>query len=331
MRGPRLAYLDGSRERAPFDAEGFLLYFGGLVAALASAALLDALWDDHGAGLMFLFTALTLAFFAVLAAGALRSGRYVVGGLLTFVVVSLVPLLVYAFERWIDVWPSRDPGDVGLFHSTIQAGWVAMEIVTILAAVGALYLTRFPFLVAPLGFVLWYLSMDLAPLFFGEHPSNDERAWVSIGIAVLLMAGAALVEARGLRPYGFWGHLFGILALAGGLLWLWNDSDGGWIGIAAVSLAALLVGLLLHRPVYAVFCGFGLLGTAEHFIDKWAQGAPSPLALDTGGSSWPGALAFVLVALSLMALGLAAGVYGERWRRWVATRRSRAAGESPFA
>jgi len=314
-------FLAVERERPRFEPRAFLLYFGALLAAAAATSLLQELWEDHGAGVMVVFSGVTLAFFAALALAAVRRGRWLASGLLAFVAVSLVPLLVYAFERWIDVWPRAEPGDVALFHSTVRAGWVAMEVVTILAAVGAIALVRFPFLVAPLGVALWYLSMDLAPLFFGDHPSGDERAYLAVAVGIVLMVAAALVEIHGFRPYGFWGHVFGLLSFGGGLLWLWRESDGGWAAIAAIAVVALLAGLVLERPAYAVFCAFGLLGAFDHFLEKWSDSnLISPIALGDLVSSWEGPLALVLFALVLMALGEVVGRYGDAGRVWIARR-----------
>jgi hypothetical protein len=324
MRAPRLAYAERLSERPLFDAYGFLLYAGALLAALSAAWVLGELWRDHSDGAMFGLTTVALFSFAAVSVPLLRNGRHAAGSLLVFTAVTVVPLWVYAFEKWIDAWPRQDPGEVGFFHTTIQAGWVAMEIITALAALVALYLTRFPFLVAPLGFVLWYFSMDLAPLFFGTDPTDDQRAWVALAVGVLMMGGSAVVEERGVRSYGFWGHLFGLLSFAGGLFWLWSDSDAGWVGIALVALAALPVGLLVRRPAYAVFTTVGLVGAAEHFIDKWLEGPPSPLDLFISGvpeeNRWRAALAFVGVGLALMSLALATSIWGDRWREWIVTR-----------
>jgi hypothetical protein len=334
MRVPPLAYVERLRERPVFDSYGFLLYFGALLAAVSTAWVIGELWRSQGDGAMFGFTTLALAASVALPVPLLRAGRHAAGALLVFIAVTVVPLWVYAFERWIDVWPRQDPGEVGFFHTTIQAGWVAMEIVTALAALAALYLTRFPFLVAPLGFVLWYFSMDLAPLFFGTSPSNDERAWVAIAVGLLMIAASALAEQRGLRPYGFWGHLFGLLSFAGGLFWLWSDSDAGWVGIALVALGALPVGLVFRRPAYAVFTAIGLVGAAEHFIDKWLEGPPSAFTLFIVGvpeeDRWEAALAFVGVGLALMSLALATSIWGERWRAWIVSRAGTVAGRRPL-
>ena len=103
-----------------------------------------------------------------------------------------------------------------------------------------------------------------------------------------------------------------------------NDSDAGWIGIGLIALLALPVGLVLARPAYAVFTAFGLVGLADHFIDKWLQGGPpSPFDLLFLGvpdeEAWESALAFVGVGLALMTLALATRLWGDRWTDWIVT------------
>ncbi|MEP6888403.1 MAG: hypothetical protein ABI945_08785 [Nitrospirales bacterium] len=56
---------------------------------------------------------------------------------------------------------------------------MAMEVGTILAAAIALRFIRFPFLTAPIAFTLWYMSMDLTPLFFGQTEYSGTSAFGS--------------------------------------------------------------------------------------------------------------------------------------------------------
>ncbi len=56
---------------------------------------------------------------------------------------------------------------------------MAMEVGTIPAAAIALRFIRFPFLRTPIAFTLWYMSMDLTPLLFGQTEYSGTSAFGS--------------------------------------------------------------------------------------------------------------------------------------------------------
>jgi hypothetical protein len=293
-----------AREERRFDAPNFLWYFGALVAIAATGLFVDDGWERHGAGFMLVVSLAFLAAYAAASYVLLRSGWPTAGGLFAAMAVSVLPLAVYAFEKLVGWWPEDQPPAFSGFHQQILASWIAMELVTIAVGAVVLYLVRFPLIFAPMAFVGWYLSMDLAPALFGHDVTADERAGVSI-VAGLVMIGVGLAfDVRGLRRLAFWPHVFGLLTLLGALCWLTfsHNDHTTWTVVTLVSFATAFVSVPLGRVTYAVFGALGLLST----VCYWA------FEVFEGSLGFPFAVAVAGVAC--IGLGLAVRRYGAAWR-----------------
>lgn len=162
-----------------------------------------------------------------------------------------------------------------------------MEVGTILAALIALRFVRFPFLTAPAAFSLWYMSMDLAPLFLGKNEFNwNERLWVSLifGLAVLLVS--VVVDRRTEEDYAFWMYLFGMLSFWGGLSLMNSGSEWAKFGYAILNGGLILLSVLLERRVFIVFGGLGVFGYLGHLSYRvFKDSALFPVALSLLGLS----------------------------------------------
>src|SRR5216684_7341 len=99
------------------------------------------------------------------------------------------------------------------FFPWIRGGWFAMEAATVLAGLIALRRVRFPFLVAPIAFVLWFMSMDAVPALFHAQPwDGDIARRVSIVFGLALLFVAFQVDHRTEEDYAFWLYFFGMIA-----------------------------------------------------------------------------------------------------------------------
>ena len=130
---------------------------------------------------------------------------------------SMVPLVVFAFEKWTDWWPRSHPFQYIAFHELISASWIAMEVITVVVAIALALAVRHSFPLAVAAFAGWYLSMDLTPAFFGRNPTANQYAWTSIGVGLVMIAIGTVLDLRRLRRYAFWWHVFGLLAVTGSL------------------------------------------------------------------------------------------------------------------
>ena len=171
--------------------------------------------------------------------------------------------------RWFGPPTARHPG----------GGWIVMELATILAGTVAMRFVRFPFLTAPVAFALWYLSMDLAPVIFGQKEFGwDERAQVSLVFGVVMLTLAYLVDVRRRwagPDYGFWLSLFGLMAFWGGLSLMNSRSEWGMLGYGVINVVLMLLGVLLNRRAFTIFGALGTFGYVGHLA--WSLFADTPL------------------------------------------------------
>jgi hypothetical protein len=299
-----------AREQRRFDAPNFLWYFGALVAMAATGLFVDDGWERHGAGFMLVVSLAFLAAYVAASYVLLRYGWQTAGGLFAAMAVSVVPLVVYAFQRLVGWWPEEQPDAFSSFHQEILASWIAMELVTIGAGAVVLYLVRFPLVFAPIAFVGWYLSMDLAPALFGDDVTSDERAAVSL-VAGLTMIGVGFAfDARRLRRLAYWPHLFGLLTLLGTLCWLTFDHNDHltWALVTLASLATAVASVPLSRVTYAVFGALGLLTTVCYWaFEVFEDSLGFPFAVAAAG-------------IACIGLGLVVSLHGAAWREMLLAR-----------
>lgn len=276
-----------------FDAPHVAFYFGGLLALGACTWLLGDSWATHGSGAGLAMLVAYAAAFAGGSAWLLRRGWRVPGGLLATLVVGLVPAIVFAFEKVTGLWPSRSYGGYADFYQWISSSWFAMEVATVAAGLVALRLVRFPFLVAPMAFAAWFASMDAAEVVFGADPTATERIGTAVAFAAALVGIGLALDRRGDRPFAFWCHLFGLLALQGTkcAIALLHGSAGVAV-VGLLGLAEIVAAVQLHRRTYLVFGGVNVAGWLCY------------LAFDVFGATALFPLALVAIGLGIIGLGV---------------------------
>ncbi len=258
--------------RPRFDLVHVLWYAGALIVIGAMGLFTTLAFASLGGGVL----ALIAVVYAVVLTAA---GRHlwqremrIPGGLLIAAAVTMAPLFTYGVQDALGWWTHAEPGNYRDFYIWIKASWLPMELATIAAGVVALRFWRFPFLIAPIAFALWFMSMDLVPWVFGEDwDSWDQRRIVSLwfGLAMLIVAWAVDVRARG--DFAFWLHLFGLLAFWGGLTLLDSGSELGKAFYCLINLVLLLLALFLERRAYAVFGALGIAAYLGHLAGEVFQ------------------------------------------------------------
>jgi len=240
-------------------------WFGALLVIGAMGWLMTQGWEKFGGKGIFVIATL-YAFFFTLAGLRLRVERQTrtPGGLLVTMAVCMTPLAVYGFERMTGLWPHADPGEYRGFFPWIRGGWFAMEAATVLAGLFALRKVKFPFLVAPIALVLWFMSMDAVPALFHAQPWDvdiAQRVSIVFGLAMLFVAFQ--VDHRTEEDYAFWLYFFGMLAFWGALSSMRSDSELRKIGYCALNLGFVVLSVLLRRRVFLVF---GALGVNAYLV-----------------------------------------------------------------
>jgi hypothetical protein len=133
-----------------------------------------------------------------------------------------------------------------------------MELETILAGCIALRFIRFPFLTAPIAFIGWYMSMDLAPILVGD--TSADRAWVSALVGLIMLFVGYLVDRRTRDDFAFWLYLFGMFAFWGGISTLDSGSEFARFLYLLLNVGLIALSVLLERRVFLVFGSLGVFG-----------------------------------------------------------------------
>lgn len=292
-----------------FDLAHVLYYLGALVVMGAMSYFMTLGWDAFGGAGLAAVAGTYLVLFAL--AGQTyfpRPQTRVVGGLLWTVALAMMPLLVYGIQDALGLWPQAFPGEYRDFYIWIRGGWFWMEICTISAGVLLLRRVPFPFLLMPICLALYFLSMDLVPLFWGQMFSWSQRCWFSVAFGLMMTGGAYGVDLRRLRrregeDFAQWLYLFGVTALWGGLSLLDAGTEFGRFLYGLTNLGLLFLSLLTERKVFLVYGSLGVLGYLSY------------LSYNVFSDS-------VLFPFVLSALGIALILVGVQYRKHEARLRS---------
>ena len=261
------------QEQPRFDLPHVAYYFGALIVIAAMGWFMTEAWEVFGGGGIFVIATLYALGF-VLAGRTLWYGQKlkIPGGLLFTMAVCMTPLAIYGLERWTGIWPQGDPGAYQDFHVWIKGSWLLMELGTIAAGLIALKYVRFPFLTAPIAFALWYLSMDLTPLLYGQDTLVwEDRLWVSLWFGLGMLLVAYLIDRRTEEDYAFWLYLFGLLAFWCGLSLMESHSELSKFFYFLINLGLIGLSLLLQRRAFIVFGALGAFGYIGYLAHRVFQ------------------------------------------------------------
>jgi hypothetical protein len=197
----------------------------------------------------------------------------------------MMPLAVYGLETMTGAWLQGAPGAYGDFYDYVKGGWFPMEVATVAAGLVALWFLRFPFLTAPIAFAMWFMSMDLTPLIYGEHYFEAQGYQVvSLVFGLVVLVGAYIVDRRTDEDYAFWGYLFGMFAFWGGLTLLEGGGELDWFFYGLVNAGLIVLSVLLQRRVFVVFGALGVFGYVGHLAwEIFEDSLLFPFALSAAG------------------------------------------------
>ncbi|HKC61310.1 MAG TPA: hypothetical protein VKB92_14580 [Myxococcales bacterium] len=241
-------------------------YFGALLVIAAMGWLMTLGWETFGGKGIFLIATLYAFFFTMAGLRLLAQPQTrTPGGLLVTMAVCMTPLAVYGLERMTGLWPGADPGNYRGFFPWIRGGWFAMEAATVLAGLIALRKVRFPFLVAPIALVLWFMSMDAVPALFHAQPwDGDIARRVSIAFGLALMFVAFQVDHRTEEDYAFWLYFFGMISFWGAITSMHSDRELSKLLYCAMNLGFVVLSVLLRRRIFLVVGAIGVNAYLGH-------------------------------------------------------------------
>jgi hypothetical protein len=142
-----------------------------------------------------------------------------------------------------------------------------------------------PFIVAIIAVALWFMSMDLAPWIAGAaHADFETRRRVSVwfGFAILVVAWTVDYHRRN-RDFGFWLHLFGLLAFWGGITASPAAAGLDKAMYCLFNVGLLLIAVIIMRRAYAVFGTFGVTFFLGDLADIAKNSLLFPFALSLIG------------------------------------------------
>ena len=260
------ALEERNANRPRFDLPHVAYYVGALVVISAMTWFMTLGWERFGGGGILAISLSYMSGFVIVGALLWREkGLRVPGGLLVTAAVCMTSLAVYGFETMTGAWLRGTPGEYGDFYDYIKGVWFRMEVATVATGLLALWFFRFPFITAPVAFALWFMSMDLTPLIYGEYYYEAQGYQVvSLVFGLLVLVGAYLVDRRTEEDFAFWGYIFGMFAFWGGLTLLEGGSELDWFLYGLINVGLILVSVLLQRRVFIVFGAAGVFGYVGH-------------------------------------------------------------------
>jgi hypothetical protein len=271
----------------------FLLYAGGLTILLASLAALSSLSDDRGDAA---FAGYALLLFVVADAVALLlrrdGGHPIAAGIIAVIAVSLFAGFVgslYTWAGWLDS---------GSAFRGFDLARLTLMLLTLLAALVALRLFRFPLLVLFAVFTIWFFVTDLL------SGGGNWSATVTFLVGIAFVAAAASLDAGGHDPYAFWLHVGAGLTIGGSLVYFLHDGDFEWALIALAGLLYVALAARFARSSWAVLGAIGILLSTAHYATGDSGLSLLPfIGIGPSSSGLRGPFVFAVAGLALMVLG----------------------------
>eukprot|EP01091_Cochliopodium_minus_P000124 TRINITY_DN10157_c0_g1_i1.p1 TRINITY_DN10157_c0_g1~~TRINITY_DN10157_c0_g1_i1.p1 ORF type:complete len:889 (+),score=139.27 TRINITY_DN10157_c0_g1_i1:35-2668(+) len=236
-----------------------VLYFGGALLVIGSMTLFMTLGFSSfgGFGLFLISLIYGLSFFF---------GAYIyfddpeykmVRGILSCISLGMVPLGIYGIMEMMNKTRYR----YDELHRIAAGQWVPIEIGTVVIGTVIIYYVPFPFTTSIISFALWFMSMDLVPLFFRDWYYWDKRMNFSIIFGFLQISAGYYIEVTysQVQDFAFWIYLFGLIIFSSGLCFYSVRTDKQALIALFLNIILFLLSHVLNRDMFAVFGGIGIL------------------------------------------------------------------------
>ncbi len=247
-----------SNQNPGFNLTNVLYYFGGLISIGAMTLFMNLGWEMYGGwGIVFLclcYALLSLALTHKLD----KQGYFIPAGICATFVICLTPLAIYGFQLAMNWWPGNFVYHD--YHVYIKWHWIFMELGTLAVGIILAWIYRYPFMIMPIAFTFWYLSMDVVSMQNGGSFNLELNALVSIcfGLMVLLIAFWVDIRSLQVADYAFWLYFVGVLIFWSGISC--QRPMSAWSGLLylGTNWILVLVGVILSRKVFVVFGALGV-------------------------------------------------------------------------
>jgi hypothetical protein len=282
-----ITFLNNLPEQsAGFNLTNVLYYFGGLIAIGAMSIFMNLGWEMYG-GWGILFLSLCYAILGIALTHYFhQKGFKIPAGICATFVIALTPLAIYGLQTGMGWWPENTTYQD--YHHYVKWHWIFMELGTLAAGIILAWIYRYPFMMMPIAFTLWYMSMDLTSMITGGSYTFELRAMVSMyfGIITVLIAFWVDIRSGDSADYAFWLYLFGVFAFWGGLTSQHSDSELSKFVYLCINLMMVVIGVILNRKVFVIFGALGSCIYLGHLAFQVFQYSYLfPVALTTIGFS----------------------------------------------
>jgi hypothetical protein len=134
------------------------------------------------------------------------------------------------------------------------------------------------------------MSMDTTALLSHSNWGFRQECLISIAFGTVMVVVSFLVDCGKTKRYVFWGYLFGMLTLWGGLSLLDSGDLFSKLMYACLNGAFIFISVLINRRVFLVFGAIGVFGyfaTLAHTIFRNSMMFPFALSvLGAGTIAW---------------------------------------------
>ena len=277
-------------------------YLGALTVTFAFGWFLIDRWESLGPAGILVVTSTYAVLFVVTGEYLRRQGYRVAGALVTALAVGMVPLIVWAIQKNLGLWPDApgrwpsDPGyRVGPFDRAPVGGiarqslnHIVIAIATIAAASVAFWRLRFGLLLAPAAVAMAFLPHLLAELVLGERLGPAAEAWVLAATGVGLLTIAFAIDRRDTdrSDFAYWPYLVGIVVALIAVAQLWELYPAIRHLVPVVGLLIIVASLTLRRAIFLAFGGVMIYAyLAWLAFDLFRSSTLFPIVLATLGLS----------------------------------------------
>lgn len=246
------------KQEHKFNLTSVSYYLGVLIVIAAMSIFATNAWLELSPNSLLILSISYMTIFTVTGNALFNKPRtHIPGGLFITLALCMVPWAIYCFTEWMGWRQNSEWGNYRDFYQYIRSDWFSMEVGTILVALLALYKYRIPFLMAPLSFTLWFMSMDLTPLLFGEEAQWTLRQWVSTWFGLGTIVLAFCIDKKTNRDFAFWAYLMGTMTFWGGLSFL-QATEWERALYCAINVLMMIVSVVLQRAVFVIFGAIGV-------------------------------------------------------------------------
>jgi hypothetical protein len=265
-----------------------------LVLLAAAAGLLGWFSSHYGPFKYAVLSFLVFAGFAFVARSLRRDGGHpIAAGLFAFASVILFGafvLAVYSWFGWLDFRASAFGG--------FNFARLTFVLLTLVAALVALRLFRFPLLMLTIAGLTWFFVTDLM------SGGGNWTAIVTFAVGLAFLLWARTVDGGRNRPYGLWLHVAAGLTIGGSLLWFLHHGHFEWALIVVAGVLFVKLADSFDRASWAVLGSIGILAAAAHFASSFSRASVSLGGVSSGGSrGWVPSVVFGIAGVLLLALG----------------------------